>query len=62
MVYDTGCAESFTSGDAFYSPPGHTSWKVSAGSEMVMFSPADQLAEVEAAIAAAMHAAGSPNG
>lgn len=40
-------------GDAFYFPPGHAP-KAEAGTEFVQFSPADQLAETEAAIAKAM--------
>jgi hypothetical protein len=40
-------------GDAFYFPPGHTA-AADAGTEFVQFSPADLLAETEAAIAKAM--------
>ena len=54
--YDTGVNETIEAGRAFYTPAGHTSFKVAAGTEMLMFSPADELAEVEAAIAAAMQA------
>jgi len=54
--YDTGVNETIEAGSAFYTPAGHTSFKVAAGTEMLMFSPADELAEVEAAIAAAMQA------
>jgi len=43
-------------GDAFYLPPGHTP-AADAGSEFVMFSPADLLAETEAAIAKGMQEA-----
>ena len=49
-------ADVFEAGDAFFMSPGHTP-AADAGSEFVMFSPADQLAEVEAAIARAMQAA-----
>ena len=49
--------EVFEAGDAFYMPPGHTPAAV-AGTEFVQFSPADLLAETEAAIARAMQDAG----
>ena len=39
-------------GDAFFMPPGHVP-EAEAGSEFVMFSPADQLAATDAAIKAA---------
>jgi mannose-6-phosphate isomerase-like protein (cupin superfamily) len=45
-------------GDAFYMAPGHAP-EAEEGTELVQFSPADQLAEVEAALVAAMH--GTPN-
>jgi hypothetical protein len=45
--------ETFEAGDAFYMPPGHTP-KGDAGTTFVMFSPADELAATDAAIAAAM--------
>jgi hypothetical protein len=55
--YDTGQEEVVDSGEAFYMPAGHTSWKADAGTEIVQFSPTDLLAEVDAAIAKAMQAA-----
>ena len=42
-------------GDAFYMAPGHAP-EAEQGTELVQFSPTDQLAEVEAAIAAAARA------
>jgi hypothetical protein len=39
--------EVFEAGDAFYVPPGHVPL-VEAGSELVQFSPSEQLAEVDA--------------
>jgi hypothetical protein len=42
-------AEVFEAGDAFYVPPGHTP-AASAGAEFVLFSPAEQVAEVNAVI------------
>lgn len=42
-------------GDAFYMSPGHAP-EAEAGTELIQFSPAAQLAEVEAAIMAAMQA------
>jgi mannose-6-phosphate isomerase-like protein (cupin superfamily) len=41
--------EVFEAGDAFYLPPGHVPL-AEAGSELVQFSPAAQLREVEGAI------------
>ena len=43
-------------GDAFYMSPGHVP-EVEAGTEFVIFSPADQLAATDAAILAALQAA-----
>ena len=43
-------------GDAFYMPPGHAP-EAEAGTEFVMFSPADELAATEAAIKQGMQAA-----
>ena len=40
-------------GDAFYMPPGHAP-EAEEGTELIQFSPSDQLAEVEAALAKAM--------
>jgi hypothetical protein len=48
--------EVYETGDAFYMPPGHTP-AADAGTEFVMFSPADLLAETEAAIAKGMQEA-----
>jgi hypothetical protein len=45
--------EVIEAGDAFYMTPGHTP-AVVAGTEFVQFSPADLLAETEAAITKAM--------
>ena len=45
--------EVINAGEAFYMPPGHAP-EAEAGTELVQFSPADQLAEVEAAIMASM--------
>lgn len=42
--------ESFGPGDAFYVAPGHTSG-ADGGSEFVVFSPAETMAEVEAHVA-----------
>jgi len=48
--------EVYEAGDAFYMPPGHTP-AADAGAEFVIFSPADLLAETEAAIAKGMQEA-----
>jgi mannose-6-phosphate isomerase-like protein (cupin superfamily) len=45
--------EVYQAGDAFFTPPGHTP-AADAGTEFVMFSPADLLEETESAIRAAM--------
>jgi hypothetical protein len=42
--------ESYEAGDAFYTPPGHIPVSHEPGSEVLLFSPADELAETEAAI------------
>ena len=47
--------EVFEAGDAYYMSPGHTP-AADAGSQFVMFSPADELAATEAAIVAGMQA------
>ena len=52
---DTGVQEVCTAGTAFYMTPGHTA-AADKGTEFVQFSPADKLAETEAAIAKAMAA------
>jgi len=45
--------EVIESGDAFYMSPGHVP-EAEEGTELIQFSPTDQLAAVERAIAAAM--------
>jgi hypothetical protein len=47
-------------GDAFYMPPGHVPAAV-AGTELVMFSPQDELAAVEAAMRELMVQKGNGN-
>src|SRR6185436_18376169 len=42
--------EVIKAGDAFYLPPGHTP-RAEAGAEFVQFSPADELAATDAAVA-----------
>lgn len=51
--------EVINAGEAFYMPPGHAP-EAEAGTELLQFSPADQLAEVEAAIFASMQGPASP--
>ena len=51
--------ETINAGEAFYMPPGHAP-EAEAGTELVQFSPADQLAEVEAAILASMQGPAAP--
>ncbi len=59
VAYDTGDSETIGAGRAFYAPAGHTSWRAAAGTEMLMFSPSDLLAEVDAAITAMMQSRAS---
>jgi len=42
--------EVYGAGEAFYAPPGHIPVRHQPGTEIVMFSPADQLRETEAAM------------
>ena len=39
--------EVFEAGDAFYTPPGHVPVKHQPGTEIVMFSPAEELKQTE---------------
>jgi quercetin dioxygenase-like cupin family protein len=48
--------EVYEAGDAFYTPPGHIPVKHQQGTEIVMFSPADQLRETEAVMMKNMEA------
>jgi len=50
--------EVVTAGEAYYMPPGHAP-AAEAGTELIQFSPTDQLAAVEQAIMAATQP-GSP--
>ena len=57
-----GCASSsgiseevYEAGDAFYTPPGHRPY-VDAGTELLQFSPTEELAVLERAIAEWMSA------
>ena len=47
--------ETFTAGDAFYVPPSHTP-AASAGSEFILISPAEQVADVNEVIQRNMEA------
>jgi mannose-6-phosphate isomerase-like protein (cupin superfamily) len=40
--------EEFKAGEAFYTPPGHIPVEHQPGSEVVMFSPAEELRKTEA--------------
>src|SRR5688572_10905277 len=42
--------EVYEAGDAFYAPPGHAPIKHEPGTEIVMFSPADEQRKTEAAM------------
>jgi hypothetical protein len=51
--------ETYGAGDAFYTPPGHIPVKHEPGSEIVMFSPAEELRETEAVMMKNMQAMGT---
>ena len=48
--------EVFEAGDAFYTPPGHIPVQHEPGTEMVLFSPAEELRQTEAVMAKNMQA------
>jgi hypothetical protein len=48
--------EVYVEGDAFYTPPGHAPVKHEPGTEVVQFSPAEELRETEAVMAKNMEA------
>jgi hypothetical protein len=48
--------EVFEAGDAFYTPPGHEPVKHEPGTEIVFFSPADELRKTEAVMTKNMQA------
>jgi hypothetical protein len=48
--------EVFEAGDAFYTPPGHVPVQTQPGTEIVQFSPAEELRETEAAMMRNMQA------
>jgi hypothetical protein len=48
--------EVYEAGEAFYTPPGHVPVKHEPGTEIVMFSPADELRATEAAMTKNMQA------
>ena len=51
MRYAAG-EEVYETGDAFYCPPGHAPIRHEPGTEIVQFSPADELRKTEAVLAA----------
>ena len=48
--------EVFGAGDAFYTPPGHVPVKHEPGTEVVMFSPVEEMRETEATMMKNMQA------
>jgi hypothetical protein len=48
--------ETYKAGDAFYTPPGHIPVKHEPGTEVVMFSPSEELKKTEAVMAKNMEA------
>lgn len=51
-----GREEAFEAGDAFYAPPGHVPVQHEPGTEIVQFSPTEELREVETVMARNMQA------
>ena len=49
FVFDDGHEEVYEAGDAFYQPPGHRPY-VDAGTELLQFSPSNELAATERAL------------
>ena len=59
LVYRFGDGEeTFAAGDAFYAPPGHVPVQHEPGTEIVQFSPTEELHEVETVMARNMQAIG----
>jgi mannose-6-phosphate isomerase-like protein (cupin superfamily) len=57
LVYRFGDHEEvFEAGDAFYAPPGHVPVQHEPGTEIVQFSPTEELREVETVMARNMQA------
>jgi hypothetical protein len=57
LVYRFGDREeTFAAGDAFYAPPGHVPVQHEPGTEIVQFSPTEELHEVETVMARNMQA------
>src|SRR3954452_5776806 len=52
--------ERFEAGEAFFTPPGHVPVKHDPGSEVVMFSPAEELRKTEAVMMKNMQATQAP--
>lgn len=48
--------EVFGAGDAFYTPPGHVPVKHEPGTEVVLFSPAEEMRETDAVVMKNMQA------
>ena len=48
--------EIFGTGDAFYTPPGHVPVKHEPGTEVVLFSPAEEMRETDAVVMKNMQA------
>ena len=48
--------EIFEAGDAFYFPPGHVPVKHEPGTEIIFFSPAEEMAKTEAVMVKNMQA------
>jgi hypothetical protein len=60
--YGSGKDETYEAGDAFYAPPGHIPIRNAPETEVLMFSPADELHKTEEVIMRNMQAMGAPQG
>lgn len=59
FTFADGHQETYEAGDAYYAPPGHTP-HLYAGSEVVEFSPSDELAQTMAIVEQNMEAPDAP--
>jgi hypothetical protein len=60
FVFDDGHEEVYEAGDAYYQPPGHRPY-VEAGSEILQFSPTEDLRSLERALMEWMSEHGAPS-
>lgn len=58
FMFTDGTEEVYEAGDAYYAPPGHTPF-LHAGSEVVEFSPTEELAKTIEVVTRNMEAVGA---